>query len=117
MAETLPIGTEKQDSNNHLQPGNVFANEPAHQTVTNKLEKFPEGSIIVREKPGKASEELPELLAVMIKHRAGFNPDGGDWEFLLIDGSGTKIRLRQKQGQCLDCHRSQRDNDFVYPLK
>jgi hypothetical protein len=53
----------------------------------------------------------------MIKRERGYNPAGGDWQFLLTDGSMNKVKLKQKKGQCLDCHQSQRDTDFVYPLK
>jgi hypothetical protein len=78
--------------------------------------KFPVGAIIVREKLSKEGGERPELLAVMIKRAAGFNPAGGDWEFLTVDGGLSKIRERQKKGSCLQCHSSQRDADFVFTL-
>jgi hypothetical protein len=78
---------------------------------------FPEGSILVREKLKSSDDKKPEMLAVMIKREAGFNRDGGDWEFLLVDGANTRVKLQQKKGECLDCHRSQEENDFVYPLK
>jgi Cytochrome P460 len=71
----------------------------------------------VREKFSKPTDTKPEMLAVMIKREFGFNPDGGDWEFVLVNGAGTNLKLKQKQGDCLDCHRSQQDNDFVFPLK
>jgi hypothetical protein len=51
----------------------------------------------------------------MYKRAPGFNPKGGDWEFLILDGAATKIQERQKKGSCLDCHDSQRDRDFVFP--
>jgi Cytochrome P460 len=115
---TLPSdGTTKKLSNNHLQPGSVFANDNALEIIRNKGKLFPEGSILVREKLKSSDDKEPEMLAVMIKREAGFNLDGGDWEFLLVDGAKTKVKLQQKKGECLDCHRSQQGNDFVYPLK
>ena len=115
---TLPSdGTTKKSSNNHLQTGKVFANDTALQAITDKVSLFPEGSILVREKLKNQNDTKPEMLAVMIKRKAGFNTAGGDWEFLLVDGPITTLKLRQKKGECLDCHRSQQDNDFVYPLK
>ena len=78
---------------------------------------FPEGSILVREKLKGPDDKKPEMLAVMIKREAGFNPGGGDWEFLLVDGARPKVKLQQKKGECLDCHRLQQEKDFVYPLK
>ena len=78
--------------------------------------KFPEGSIIVREKLARADDAQPELIAVMYKRARGFSPASGDWEFLTVDGAMTKIQLRQKKGGCLDCHASQRDKDFVFQI-
>src|SRR2546423_511889 len=78
--------------------------------------KFPAGSIIVREKFGTLDEARPELLAVMVKRARGFNPKAGDWEFLTVDGALTKIQERQKKGSCLQCHASQSERDFVFPV-
>lgn len=77
--------------------------------------KFPQGSVIVREKLTKADDAQPQLLTVMIKRARGFNSKANDWEFLTVDGAMTKILERQKQGSCLDCHKSQKERDFVYP--
>jgi hypothetical protein len=50
----------------------------------------------------------------MLKRAPGFNPKGGDWEFLTANGGLTKITKRQKKGSCLDCHARQRERDFVF---
>jgi hypothetical protein len=95
---TLPSGTRsKASTNNHFQPGKVFANETALQAITNKVNLFPEGSILVREKLKNQNDTKPEMLAVMIKRKAGFNTAGGDWEFLLVDGPIKTLKLRQKK--------------------
>lgn len=52
----------------------------------------------------------------MLKRAPGFNPKGGDWEFLLVDGEASKVIERQKKGSCLECHVTQRERDFAYPL-
>jgi len=97
--------------------GAVYVNEPAAQVIAaGKSGKFPLGSIIVREKVARADEKGPELVVVMIKREPGFNPAGGDWLFLTADGTLTKVRERQKKGSCLGCHKSEHDNDFVFPL-
>ena len=64
----------------------------------------------------RADSGTPELLAVMTKRAPGFNPQAGDWGFLLVNGDASKVIERQKKGSCLDCHASQRERDFVYPL-
>ena len=95
--------------------GVVYANELARAAFAGGG-KFPAGSIIVREKLSKPDDATPQLLAVMVKRAAGFNPKGGDWEFMTVDGALTKVTGRQKKGSCLDCHASQRERDFVFPV-
>jgi hypothetical protein len=95
--------------------GVVYANDLARAAFAGDL-KFPTGSIIVREKLSKADDATPQLLAVMVKRAPGFNPKGGDWEFLTVNGALTKVTGRQKKGSCLDCHTSQRERDFVFPV-
>ena len=97
--------------------GVVYANDLAREALANEgRTKFPSGSVIVREKLPSAEATQPELVAVMIKRAPGFNPTGGDWEFLTADGMLTKVREQQKKGSCLNCHSSQADRDFVFPL-
>ncbi len=95
--------------------GVVYANELARAAFAGGG-KFPVGSVIVREKLSKPDDATPQLLAVMVKRAPGFNPKGGDWEFLTVDGALTKVTGRQKKGSCLDCHASQRERDFVFPV-
>ena len=108
-------GGKKRD-NHDSTFGVVYANDLAREALSNDgRTKFPVGSIIVREKLARADATQPELVAVMIKRAPGFNPAGGDWEFITADGTLTKVRERQKKGSCLNCHSSQADRDFVSP--
>ena len=71
--------------------------------------------MIVREKL-ETEAGSPELLTAMIKRKKGFNPEANDWEFLLISGDATKIKKREKIGECQSCHSSQKDfvfNDYL----
>ena len=112
-----PRKEPKQDHNRFSGSGIVFANELALDAIRRELREFPEGSVLVREKQSSKDPAKPELLAVMIKRQEGFNTNGGDWQFLTTNGSLTKVNLNQKIGICLDCHETQKRNDFVYPLK
>jgi hypothetical protein len=49
----------------------------------------------------------------MIKRDAGFNPKGGDWEFLILTGDAANVKSHEKTGGCLECH-SRSANDFVF---
>ena len=98
--------------------GMVYANELASRAYTGtKSQVFPVGSIIVREKLAKPDAKQPDLLAVMIKREQGFNPAGGDWLFLTVNGDLSEVKNRSKKGACLDCHKSARATDFVFPSK
>jgi hypothetical protein len=95
--------------------GIVYANDLAREGWA-AGSKFPVGSILVREKLSKPDDAVPQLVAVMVKRAPGFNTAGGDWEFLTVNGGLTKVTGRQRKGNCLDCHASQSDKDFVYPV-
>jgi hypothetical protein len=104
----------KDNSEGHTY-GVVYANDPARAALAGRT-KFPAGSVIVREKLSAPDAATPQLLAVMFKRAPGFNPKGGDWEFMTVDGGLTKITKRQKKGSCLDCHARQSERDFVFTL-
>ena len=98
--------------------GVVYANDLARSSYSSSpTQTFPVGSILIREKLASPNAEKPQLLTVMIKREKGFNPEGGDWSFLTVDGAGTKVKQRKKKGDCLECHQSASDRDFVFELK
>ena len=95
----------------------VYFNETARAAMSSRRPaKFPTGSVVVSEKLSKPDDPPPELLAVMVKRDAGFNPASGDWEFLVVSGALNEVRERQKKGSCVRCHSSQAERDFVFPL-
>jgi hypothetical protein len=106
----------KEPHNDASDLGIVYVNEEGQKAMTAK-DQFPIGSIVVREKPSQEKDAKPELLAVMIKRERGFNPDGGDWLFVTTNGAMTKVKSKQKKGECLACHITQSKTDFVYPLE
>ena len=56
--------------------------------------EFPQGSMIVKEKLSSREDQTPELLTAMVKREEGYNPGSGDWEYLVLDGSVSKIEKR-----------------------
>lgn len=118
-SDTAPSKQKNEDKESHEAGdksfGVVYVNSLGRDAArANPPTTFPIGSVIVREKLAKADDKQPQLLAVMIKRARGFNPAANDWEFLVVDGAGTKISARQKSGSCLECHVSQKARDFVY---
>ena len=95
--------------------GAVYMNDLARLTTLGESKaNYPVGAAIVREKLLTATSETPEIIAAMIKREKGFNPAANDWEFLVINGSMTKIKKRQKTGECQLCHAAEKDKDYVF---
>ncbi len=93
---------------------NIFVNDFAKEALFHqKHPNFPVGSVIVKEKLTDSRSNLPVLLTVMTKRETGFNPDSGDWEYLVYDGDGKKIQLQGKLQVCQSCHAKWKKQDFV----
>lgn len=92
----------------------VYVNDAGRRAMLEeKSPRFPVGSLVVKEKlPARDSKE-PELLTAMLKREAGYDPEGGDWEYFVLDGSGKELRARGKLETCRACHQSYPDTDFV----
>ncbi|HEX8143889.1 MAG TPA: cytochrome P460 family protein [Pyrinomonadaceae bacterium] len=93
----------------------VYVNAVGRKAMLNqKQPKFPEGSIIVKEKLSATDSRTPELLTVMIKQKEGFNPASGDWEYMVIDGTGTKVEGRGNLQNCQSCHIGNQRTDYIF---
>ena len=103
------------DNPHHEKYITVYVN-PAGRTAMMEQAKpsFPEGSVIVKEKLPDKSSQTPELLTVMIKRVKGFNPESGDWEYMVTDGSGTKVEAQGKLENCQGCHQANPQKDYVF---
>jgi hypothetical protein len=92
----------------------VFVNDSGRRAMLEeKRPRFPAGSLVVKEKLPARDASEPELLTAMLKHEAGYDPEGGDWEYLVLDGQGKEVRARGKLESCRACHQAYPDTDFV----
>jgi hypothetical protein len=93
----------------------VYVNDIGRKAMLEQLNPvFPEGSVIVKEKLPDKSSQAPELLTVMIKRGKGFNPTNGDWEYMVVDGTGTKVLDQGKLENCQSCHTGKPGTDYVF---
>lgn len=93
----------------------VYVNEIGRKAMLNqKSPKFPEGSVIVKEKLSAVDSQTPELLTAMIKEKNGFNPASGDWEYIVLNGAGTKIEGRGNLQNCQSCHLANQKTDYIF---
>jgi hypothetical protein len=104
----------------HYDPGVVYyINEIARKGVVtypdDKL--FPVGSIIVKEKQERRTEDSVQIITVMKKIRTGNSEDS--WEYKMYDVrtwaeiDATTPGPTTNRSTCLECHRRYRDNDYV----
>jgi hypothetical protein len=73
---------------------------------------FPVGSIIVKEKLLQADSPQPEALGMMIKREEGFNPAGGDWEY--VYWTADSVTQGEALAHCQECHLGQTETDSVF---
>lgn len=90
----------------------VFANEPAVLPLFDPWGRFPEGSLLLKEKVGKQDHKT-ELFTGMWKHEAGFFPEANDWEFFTVDGAASRVVERGKLPRCASCHEEFKKGDQV----
>lgn len=94
----------------------VYVNKVGQAAMFSKEpQRFPEGSVIVKEKTGTYFEGRKTLLyTIMKKRERGFNPAVGDWEFWVVGANGTEVQASGKLENCQACHASKTDSDFVF---
>jgi hypothetical protein len=92
----------------------VYVNDIGrHAMMEEETPHFPQGSMVVKEKLSTPTSTTPELLTVMIKRAPGYNPESGDWEYLVTDGTGKSIQKRGKLENCQACHLRDKSTDYI----
>ena len=95
----------------------VYVNNVGREAMFSKeVQRFPAGSVIVKQKIGSNSSEgrTTLLYTLMRKREPGYNPAVGDWEFLVVAGNGTQLEASGKIESCQACHVRRSDSDFVF---
>ena len=104
----------------HYDPGVVYyINEIARQGLVRYpgRKRFPVGSIIVKEKQERRTDDSVDIITVMKKVQPGTTEDS--WEYKMYDTKKwTEIdpssqKLGPIRTTCIDCHRRYEKNDYV----
>jgi hypothetical protein len=104
----------------HYDPGVVYyINEIARHGIDafSREKLFPVGSIIVKEKQERKTEDSVQIITVMKKVRAGIGEDS--WEYKMYDTRNweeidvSKRTTTRVTRTCIECHRRYKDNDYV----
>lgn len=81
----------------------VLASEEASVYPTlGPLRRLPGGAVLV-EAHYAAGSAAPEVYFAMVKRAPGFDPAGGDWEYLIVEPSGD-VAQRGRLPLCARCH-------------
>lgn len=136
----MPLPTELPEANPHRGHFvHVYVTPGEEKTIRTGEGKYPVGTLIVKEKLPSSLAQLgrganesratelkagktrpPELFTVMLKREAGYHPECGDWEFMVVSGDAQQVLARGKLDSCVDCHKQRKATDFVtqlYPEK
>lgn len=93
----------------------VYVNSTGQKAMLeDKTPDFPEGTVIVKEKLPSKDSAAPELLTVMIKREKGYQERSGDWEYMVTDGTGTKVQGRGMIENCQACHVREKKTDYIF---
>jgi cytochrome P460 len=92
----------------------VYVNDLGRTAMmSEKYPKFPQGSIIVKAKSSEESGGSPELLTIMVKRGEGYDQGNGNWEYLVMDGDGSRVERPANVESCQRCHLARKDTDYV----
>ena len=92
----------------------VYVNEAGSRAMmSEKHPRFPQGSIIVKEKLSEATSRLPELLTIMVKRNEGYDQGNGDWDYLVVNGDGSRVERPTDVRSCQACHLAHKESDYV----
>jgi cytochrome P460 len=104
----------------HYDPGVVYyINEIARRGLKTYSEKkrFPVGSIIVKEKQERRTEDSVRIITVMKKASSKSSEDS--WDYKMYDtGNWTEIDISKQKSDlinkgCIECHRQYKNNDYI----
>jgi len=111
-----PMWWDTSPANPHvLNYFSVYVNDVGQKAMLSpRRAKFPEGSVIVKEKLLGKDESSVKLLTVMVKREHGFDLANGDWDYFVVDGKNLQRRNADNAPKCRSCHKSQKVDDFVY---
>ncbi|MEF8888537.1 MAG: cytochrome P460 family protein [Desulfohalobiaceae bacterium] len=91
-----------------------YANSIALKAARMGKTELPPGSILMKANYAKDEETLVALTP-MYKVE-GYNPEAGDWFWAKYSPEG-KVQATGKVESCIDCHRSRKNNDWIFTPK
>lgn len=91
----------------------VYVTDDAKAPMASGEGSYAEGAVIVKAKFEGAEADGAILYTVMRKMAAGYDPEHGDWEYAVLDGTNKRVLSRGRIDSCIECHRHYAATDFV----
>jgi hypothetical protein len=93
----------------------VYVNDVGQEAMLEaKSPKFPVGTIVIKEKLPEKKSQTPEFFTIMLKREAGYDPRGGDWQYLIMRSAKAKIETPSDIESCQSCHSAWAEkSDFI----
>jgi hypothetical protein len=118
QAETMMMCAMPQDFlGPHYSPGIVYyINQTAQKGVKTFPDKklFPVGSLIVKEKQERKTEDSVKIITVMKKVRAGRGENTWNYKMYDVKKWSEVAASQQANGpNCLGCHQRYKNNDYI----
>ena len=92
----------------------LYANSIALEAARKGKTEMPPGSILMKANYAKDKETLVALTP-MYKVE-GYNPEAGNWYWAKYKPNGKAVASGKVQS-CINCHRSQKSNDWIFTPK
>ncbi|WP_199611673.1 cytochrome P460 family protein [Flocculibacter collagenilyticus] len=118
-------GSTKTYENNYMEYLQFYQDydedEDEEDVEKPKFMKYEPGSIVLKENFSAASGTPNDAISVtmMIKHKPGYSPEYGDWEYVQFSKEG-QIMLAGKASDpvimqtCANCHNNVADRDYIF---
>ncbi len=100
------LNHERFASRGHLRDRfdvDVYVNAAAKTAWTSGAHEYPVGSVLVKDQFDHAVAGRAAGVLVMEKREAGYDPEGGDWRWLVLGLNGG-IEREGKIDACARCH-------------
>jgi Cytochrome P460 len=91
----------------------VYLTPGGAETMRTARGAYPAGTVILKRKYSDAAGQKTVFFTGMRKHGAGYNPEGGDWEYFTTSGDGKKATSQEKLASCMACHEEYASTDYV----
>ena len=91
----------------------VYISRSGEQIIKSGKGTYPENTVILKRKYADSAGKNTELYTGMIKRGAGYNPQGGDWEYFVLSGDGKQVTEKGALSSCMACHQAYQASDFV----